>query len=253
MSYTHAMIGRLRSYANAMSQLSLAFVAAAAVLLLASSRIETARLWYGVRGIDVSNHQGDIDWQKVSGSDVRFAYIKASEGGDFVDKRFQQNWREAKRAGLPVGAYHYFTQCKSGAEQARNFIAVVPREKGSLPPVLDAEQLAPCETASPAFDLRTELGAFLDAVETHFGCRPLIYTTWQFERTYLRDAFSAEAFWVSSPFLPPQFKRDAWKFWQYHHNGRRPGIDGAVDLNAFRGTPEDFAAFLRRNPCTGPL
>jgi lysozyme len=249
MSFMQAMMARLRSYANATSHLSLAFFALAAALFLSSHRIETARLWYGVHGVDVSNHQGDIDWPKVAGSGARFAYIKASEGGDFVDRRFQQNWQGAKRAGLAVGAYHYFTRCKSGVEQARNFIAVVPQEADSLPPVLDAEHMSPCKTAPTTYDLQAEIAAFLETAEASFGCRPLVYTTWRFERAHLRDAFPAETYWVSSPFLPPLFKRRSWKLWQYHHNGRRAGIAGAVDLNAFRGTPEEFAAFRRANSC----
>jgi lysozyme len=237
-----------------MSRIRLSFVAVAvlaAALLFASPYIETARLWYGVTGIDVSNHQGAIDWPLVAGSGVRFVYLKATEGGDFVDKRFQQNWRDAKAVGLPVGAYHFFTQCKPGAEQARNFIATVPRDAASLPPVLDAEHMSPCKSTSVMFDPVTEMAAFLSATEAHFGCRPLIYTTYQFERAYLRGAFNAETYWVSSPFLPPLIKREAWKIWQYHHNGRRPGIMGAVDVNAFRGTEAEFAAFLGARRCVG--
>jgi lysozyme len=89
-----------------------------------------------VIGVDVSNHQGDIDWPTLASSNVAFAYIKATEGGDFRDKRFQLNWEGAKRAGLARGAYRFFTQCRSGAEQAKAFIAAVPRDEGALPPSL---------------------------------------------------------------------------------------------------------------------
>src|SRR6476620_6575337 len=105
-------------------------VAATLVCAIIAYRYEfqLAPLWYGVIGIDVSNHQGDIDWSALAGSNVAFAYIKATEGGDFRDKRFQLNWEGAKKAGITRGAYHFFTQCRPGAEQAKNFIATVPRE-----------------------------------------------------------------------------------------------------------------------------
>ena len=73
---------------------------------------------YPVRGIDVSHHQGPIDWQRVAADDVAFAVIKATEGGDHVDDAFATNLREARAAGLAVGAYHFFTFCRPGGDQA---------------------------------------------------------------------------------------------------------------------------------------
>src|SRR5262245_31016447 len=114
-----------------------------ALATIAYPRLELGRLWYDVIGVDISNHQGDVDWQALAASNVAFAYIKATEGGDFKDKRFQLNWDGTRKAGLVRGAYHFFTQCRSGAEQAKNFIAAVPREPGMLPPVIDAEHMGP--------------------------------------------------------------------------------------------------------------
>ena len=59
-------------------------------------------------GIDVSNHQGRIDWNKVANDDnVQFVYIKATEGATYVSPTFEQNIREAREAGLKVGFYHF--------------------------------------------------------------------------------------------------------------------------------------------------
>src|SRR3954453_12196349 len=63
-------------------------------------------------GVDVSNHQGEIDWRPVAADDMSFAYIKATEGGDFIDDRFRPNWDGAAAAGLDRGAYHFFTLCR---------------------------------------------------------------------------------------------------------------------------------------------
>ena len=83
-------------------------VAFAGVSYFAYPYVEIARLWFGVVGVDVSHHQDDIDWPKVSQSNVRFAYIKATEGGDYVDPKFTDNWKQARAAGLAVGVYHFF-------------------------------------------------------------------------------------------------------------------------------------------------
>src|SRR6516165_7639969 len=88
-------------------------------------QLETGWLWHDVIGVDVSGHQGDIDWLSLAAGGVAFAYIKATEGGDFRDKQFQKNWDGARTAGMLRGAYHFFTQCRSGADQATNFIRTV--------------------------------------------------------------------------------------------------------------------------------
>src|SRR5690349_25115520 len=69
---------------------------------------------YPYQGIDVSHHQGHIKWAKLPSQGVDFAYIKATEGSDHVDKRFLINWRAADRAGIDRGAYHFFGLCSSG-------------------------------------------------------------------------------------------------------------------------------------------
>ena len=212
--------------------------------------VEVGRIWSGVTGIDVSHHQGVIDWPRVKSAGVAFAYIKATEGGDFVDPDFRKNWDAAQAAGVPRGAYHFFRQCKTGAEQAKNFIATVPLDADALPPVVDAEHMGPCPAGTPVADQAKEIKAFLNAAAGHFGCRPIIYTTPEFERVYLQ-AMNNETYWVRSIMWPPFFKTDRWVFWQYHNDGRRDGVTGGVDLNVFRGTAQDFAKFRSKSICAG--
>lgn len=100
---------------------------------------------YRIHGIDVSHHQGRIDWKEVAamnihGIDISFCFIKASEGISFTDNRFEQNWRSAKKAGIPRGAFHYFTAGIDGGQQARKFLNTVTLEKGDLVPVVDIEE-----------------------------------------------------------------------------------------------------------------
>lgn len=205
--------------------------------------LEPARLLYDVHGIDVSHHQGAIDWDAVAGAGVAFAFIKASEGGDFVDPRFGENWKAAREAGVPRGAYHFFTLCRSGELQAENFIRVVPRDAVALPAVVDAEHMGPCRHSPQITDVVGEIEIFLARLEAHYGRRPLIYTTREFHDAHLAGAFAEEGFWIRSLVLPPAFREDQWLVWQYHNRGRRAGITGPVDLNVLRGSVADLLSF----------
>ena len=94
---------------------------------------------YPVHGIDVSKYQGTIDWGTVAQSGVKFVWIKATEGGDHLDERFQANWEGAKQAGIPHGAYHFVYWCRPPMEEMAFFEQNAPVEDDALPPVLDVE------------------------------------------------------------------------------------------------------------------
>jgi lysozyme len=96
-----------------------------------------------------------------------------------------------------------------------------------------------------------EIEAFLDALERHYGCRPVIYTTPEYHAAFLANRLPNERFWVRSIHLPPMFRRDSWVLWQYHHAGRRDGVEGPLDLNVFRGSKEAFWRFAREAGCKG--
>lgn len=217
---------------------ALLFVLLAAAIITGTiafyPRFEPAAMIYDIHGIDVSHHQGQIDWPAVARDGVSFAFIKATEGGDHVDSRFEENWVSSAKAGILRGAYHFFTQCRPGTVQADNFIKVVPREAGALPPVIDAEHMGPCRSGPAVADVPGEIRIFLDRLEAHYGQRPIIYTTQEFHDAYLKPDFANERFWLRSLLTPPSFGQDAWTFWQYHNRGRRSGITGPVDLNVFR-------------------
>lgn len=207
--------------------------------------IEFAPLWYPVVGIDVSNHQGVIDWDALASSGVAFAYIKATEGATWKDRSFALNWSEAARVGIPRGAYHFFRLCRSVAEQAQNIIETVPKDPGALPPVIDAEDMGPCTATLTPADHAATLKDFLDVLERHYGRRPIVYTTAEFDSVMLEGAgLAGEHVWARSLVVPPPFRRDQWLIWQYHNRGRRPGVNGDLDLNVFRGTRDDFRAFV---------
>jgi len=140
---------------------------------------------YPIRGIDVSHHQGKIEWEKIKDGDLKFVFIKATEGGDFKDPEFKRNWAEASNAGLLKGAYHFFTFCKSGIEQARNFISTVPADRNSLPPVIDFEFVGNCDKRPKKDAVLKELSSFIRKIEENYEKSPIIYVTYDSYNQYL--------------------------------------------------------------------
>ena len=211
-------------------------VAAGAFLLFRG--FSPDRSEFPIRGIDVSHHQGKIDWRRVAADDVSFAIIKATEGGSHVDTAFAENLREARAAGLAVGAYHFFTFCRPGADQAKNFISVVPRGEPLLPPVVDIEFGGNCPQRPSPDQLNAELAAFLGPVETAFGKQAIVYLTDEAAEAYSRSIVTRQR-WLRSLAMKPS--ENDWIYWQYHNMGRVDGISGDVDLNVLKGGRETLA------------
>lgn len=203
---------------------------------------------YPVRGIDVSNHQGDIDWAAVKGEGLAFAYIKASEGGDFRDKRFEQNWRGAAEAGLHAGAYHFFTFCKEGAAQADNFLGALAAAGGPmLPPAVDLEFRGNCKRRPTNDELREELRDFVGRVERRVGQPLIYYVTPEFMWAYADAMPERQEIWIRSVFFKPgKTFGHPWVYWQYASRGSVAGINGPVDLDAFHGSRADWSSYLER-------
>ncbi len=219
----------------ALAGVTLIFACLIVVFYLRSTGMYPAdRGKYPVRGIDVSHHQGMIDWKRVAADDVSFAILKATEGGDHLDTRFATNLAQALDAGLAVGAYHFFTFCRPGAEQATNFIATVPRDPRLLPPAVDIEFHGNCPERPTAEKLRTELMAFLDPVETYFGKPAVIYLPDDAAIRY-GSVMPERLRWVRSLIAHPG--DEGWVYWQYDDKGRVDGIEGDVDLNVLQGEP----------------
>ncbi len=205
---------------------------------------------FEIHGIDVSRYQGDIDWNSVRASGVRFAWIKATEGGDRVDEKFEANWVAAKAAGVPRGAYHFAYWCRSGEEQAAWFLQHVPNDPQALPPVLDVEWNPvshTCPRRIPRDEALATMKTILDAMQHAYGKKPIIYTSVDFYRDVLADgSFSDYAMWVRSVKTYPDVKYAGrhWNFWQHTAQGHVPGIRGYVDRNAFYGSSHDWHQWL---------
>ncbi|MFD1508496.1 GH25 family lysozyme [Lacimonas salitolerans] len=194
---------------------------------------------YPVHGIDAARFQGRINWPRVRAQGIRFAFLKATEGGDLLDPAFAENVDAARAAGVPVGAYHFYYFCTDPDRQADWFIRNVPRVRGDLPPVLDLEwnPFSPtCTTRPPAETVRAVAARFIARISDHYGQRPIIYTTPDFWPTNQIARLGGE-FWLRAVADHPGtvYPGARWTFWQYTGTGRVPGVDTRVDINAFAG------------------
>ena len=189
---------------------------------------------YPEQGIDVSHHQGKIDWPLLPAQGVRFAYIKASEGERYRDSRFQENWQGAGTAGIARGAYHFFSFCRPGAAQAANFIATVPAHQPMLPPVVDVEMGGNCATLPSKAALITQLTIFIHAVEAHFGQPVTLYMTQECDEAYGLSAQIPRRLWLRRLVLEPRWSTRPWSIWQASNFRRLRGITGRVDWNVMR-------------------
>lgn len=181
-----------------------------------------------VLGIDVSSHQQGIDWKQVRGAGISFAYIKATEGSGHVDERFTANWRGARKAGVARGAYHYFTLCSTGEEQAIDFLNAVPPDETDLPPALDLELDGSCAARPDAAAVDHEVDAFVAAVEKGWGRRVVVYSSWDWRNAYPLPEETGRPQWLMQSAARPD---DAWDIWQVRFDARVPGIDHDVDLD----------------------
>ena len=188
-----------------------------------------------VLGLDISRHQGAINWSQLRSQNLKFVFIKATEGGDYRDPLFLRNWHQAKRHGLLVGAYHFFTFCRSAEAQAKNFIRTVPKQAGTLAPVVDIEFIGNCTKRPKQDRFDKELTTFIQRVETHYQIPVIIYTGNQLFSHYRLSRFNRRIFWLRNYETAPKATVN-WKFWQYTNKAKIRGIKTRVDINIFKGS-----------------
>jgi lysozyme len=189
-----------------------------------------------MHGVDVSHHQKKIEWDSVAIKEpIDFAFVKATEGGDFVDSLFCENWENLKRLGIRRGAYHFFRAYGCGDEQANLFLSLVEMQPGDLAPVLDIERL---DGIAPEVMVE-QAHVWLDIVERQLGIKPIIYTNQHFYEKYLAGHFDHFPLWIArySTERPALTTGKQWDIWQYANDGCIDGISQKVDLNVFPGTP----------------
>lgn len=203
---------------------------------------------FPVRGVDVSHHQGVVDWTKLPAERVRFVYLKASEGGDWTDPLFAVNLAAAPHGGIALGAYHYFTLCASGRRQAANFLAAIGgTAKLTLPPAVDVEYVGNCSARPPRAAVQRELLDFIARVSARLGRTPVLYSTESFFEDYLTGPKLAnQPLWVRNLVGEAQWSKGRRVlFRQFSDHARFDGLKGPVDVDVFMGSQAEFAALQR--------
>lgn len=199
--------------------------------------VDTER--YPVRGIDVSSHNGYVNFKRVAKDGYEFVFIKATEGVDFKDKNFLVNYYASEKAGLKRGAYHFFRFDRDGVDQAVNFLRTVKDHPLELGLAIDVEAEGNPKGV-PVELVQERLQAMLDFLNME-GYRVTLYTNVMGYETYLLNTFAGYPLWICS-FSSTPFDAD-WTFWQYDHHGKVSGISGDVDLNTFSGSRSDWKQF----------
>jgi lysozyme len=196
---------------------------------------------YEIHGIDISHHQGKIDWDRVASSSqangypIKFVIMKATESDTFTDPDYRDNIADARKAGFVCGVYHFYDPGTSPDKQAKHFINTVNLMKGDLVPVVDVER------AGRASDLRKDLLVYLKTLERHYGVKPIIYASAKFRRRHLNTAeFDAYPFWVAHYYVVRPVTDKQWRIWQFTDHASVDGIREYTDFNVFRGTDADF-------------
>ncbi len=198
---------------------------------------------FEIHGIDISHYQGNIDWDKlrtgrIDGTPVRFVMIKATEGSNRIDKRFDENFYQAREHGFVRGAYHFWSVQTSAKAQAEFFLDNVQLESGDLPPVLDIEKKNPDQSIE---EFQQNVLTWLHIVEKVYDVKPIIYTYHKFKETYLSDpVFDEYPYWIAHYYVDKVEYKGKWKFWQHTDAGRLPGISGYVDLDVYNGSYYDL-------------
>ena len=205
---------------------------------------------YEVHGVDLSHYPGEVNWQVLAKEDIDFAFLKATEGSDYVDANFAENLTGALHTDLRVGAYHFFSFSSAGATQAENFIAHVPTDADLLPPVVDLELYGSfLENPLRRDKVQAELNTLLAKLESAYGKKPILYVTETSYDLYIAGDYSDYDIWFREVITRPKLSDDrAWTFWQYSNRGRLKGYEGEeryIDLNVFYGTREEFEQYGR--------
>ena len=213
-----------------------------AVFILAKQKVIFINEWFvnektATIGVDISAYQAEVDMQTLKEQNIAFVYIKATEGSKYQDEMFTLNRDHAKQADLPCGAYHFFSYDSPGSTQAENFIRTVGDNlHGQLLPVVDVEYYGDKEENPPAKDaVVKELTAFLDALEAHYGIKPMIYTRADIYKQYLEGFAGEYKFWISSLYTPLSWNyKGDWYLWQYLNHAKLEGYSGGeeyIDMN----------------------
>lgn len=232
---------------------SITAVVTVAALAVSGTAVAQAVSFGAPKGVDVAAHQHPggtpIDWSKVRSDGQSFAFVKATEGGDWVNPHYVQDIQAANAAGLKTGAYHYARPAGDAKTQAANFaaqIALAPDQ--TLPPALDIE----VAEGKSAAQLEQWIEEFTSELKRLTGRTPMIYTYKYFWMGQMNNSqkFSDMPLWLAAYQDQAPEAVGGWNelsFWQRSGSGKVAGISTDVDMNLFNGSKQQLQSFSDGN------
>lgn len=186
-----------------------------------------------VQGIDVSHHQGRIDWEEVKKNipDLEFVYVKSTEGMTLIDPAFIVNAKGASAQGFKVGAYHYFRMTSSPTTQFRSFKKQMDKVRIDLIPMVDVE----VSDGKPREEVQDSLRVFLKLLEKEYGKKPMIYGTNRSYNELCAPEFNDYLMYIAryGDNKPVVIGPSHYTIWQFTDKGKVQGIPKPVDLCRF--------------------
>ena len=187
-----------------------------------------------IHGIDISHYQGNVFWETVGeNTNMAYVYLKATEGGNNIDDKYERNIDLAHRYGLKVGSYHFYRPLIPQDVQLKNFRTQCRPADQDLLPMIDVETKSGLDTE----EFCDSLFKFLHLVEKEYRQKPLIYTGANFYDRYLLGMLHDYKVMIAQYTTREPLLKDDLDFvlWQYTGKGRINGINGYVDKSRFMG------------------
>ena len=186
-----------------------------------------------VHGIDISHYQGEVFWEHVGETKMAYCYIKATEGGDRIDARYENNLKIGHSYGIKVGSYHFYRPKTDQEKQLNNFIIQCKPSEQDLIPMIDIETTGGMGTE----EFCDSLFKFLEMVEHVYRQRPLLYTGANFYNKHLAGKVNRYLIMIAqyTPQEPKLVDERDITLWQYTGKGRLNGVRGYVDKSRFMG------------------
>lgn len=205
------------------------------------AHVDVPRMTFPIRGIDISAHNGNVDFDLVRSDSIDFAMIKVSEGISFRDSLFGTNYFKARQSGLKVGAYHFFRFDCEGWRQADNMLEAIGQKHLDLPVAIDVEEWGNPDNYSTS-QVVTQLRGMIDFLREN-GREAIIYTNKNGYYRFIRSRFEDMPIWICS-FTDPPVESGRWTLWQHSHISHVRGIEGNVDMNTFNGSRAEWEDWL---------
>ena len=199
-----------------------------------NSYIECEDTCTNIHGIDLSHYQGNVFWETIGeNSKMEYVYLKATEGGNNIDSKYEQNIELAHKYGLKVGSYHFYRPKIEQAVQLKNFMSQCRPGDQDLIPMIDIETKSGLSTE----EFCDSLQKFLVLVEKAYKQKPLLYTFTNFYNSYLRGKIDGYKLMVAQYTKREPVLADDRDFimWQYTGKGHINGVNGFIDKSRFMG------------------